>query len=955
MGVNPLLVFRRELRGYFLSPIAYIVISAFLIVIGWFFFSPFFLEDRADLRKFFSLLPLILSFVTPAVTMRLFSEEYRGGTYEITRTLPISIFATIAGKFLAALTLMAFMLLPTVSYAIFVANMGDLDWGPVIGGYVGALLLSAAYTAIGLFASSLTKNQIVGYVVGIALAFFFPLIDRSLLFLPGNLAGFFQYLSADVHFQNVARGVFDVRDLIYFVTLTAFGLYASLLVLTRPSFRGQDRVTLGLMMGAHGSFIAFFVVLHLASAGFGARVDLTEDRIHSLSPVSRDTIAALREPVTVRAFFSSNLPAPFNNVEQSLRDLLGSFALKNPKNFNFAFHTMTKPEESLNSSTDENIGENEQLALQYTILPIQVQQVEADEIKLINAYMGVTVIYGDKAHTLGAVTSTEQLEYELITAIRKLTERSSALLSRDKPIKIDLYLSSVLDELSEDFRELRLAVRGFVDKLNPDYYNKLVFENYDPTSDTAALARARDLGLPALGIGRQDGTGGSDEVYVTIVIDDGREAARINLVRQGDQGFGIVDAGTLQRELEVNIDALLSTQLKIGYVVGKGNPPFRGFGNAPRDSVDVIPDLVNFHKVVTREYDIDGFYANNGVPDGLQAALLVGPREEFSDYELFQLDQYLMRGGSLVMFLDAFDLAVQGNASRYFLRQTGIEKLIEHYGVRLLPGQLLDERSYVVNEIQENGIAVQIPIYGAPDIGKSQLNQKFPFMRNIDNMVLLNISALELIEDLPEGVTAHSLISSSPDAWVIDDPRFADPLTAQPPSDELKSQYGIAYLLEGEFQSYFADRPLPSPIETVGSAGGEESAKNDNQYLLDDDLFSAYQDFLPRGSGGKLFVMGSSMTFNSSLIDAEGRSPVALFVQNTIDFMNGREGVAEMRAKGTRIRSLDETTPFIRALTKYVNIAGLPILVMIAGLIVWFLHRARRRRIYRMFAGDTRE
>ena len=112
---------------------------------------------------------------------------------------------------MAALTLMAFMLLPTVSYAIFVANMGDLDWGPVIGGYVGALLLSAAYTAIGLFASSLTKNQIVGYVVGIALAFFFTLIDRSLLFLPGNLAGFFQYLSADFHFQNVARGNWDLE------------------------------------------------------------------------------------------------------------------------------------------------------------------------------------------------------------------------------------------------------------------------------------------------------------------------------------------------------------------------------------------------------------------------------------------------------------------------------------------------------------------------------------------------------------------------------------------------------------------------------------------------------------------------------------------------------------------------------------------------------------------------
>lgn len=345
MAANPLLVYRRELRGYFLSPIAYIVIAVFLVVMGWFFFSPFFLNDRADLRDFFSLLPLILAFVVPAITMRIFAEEYRSGTFEITRTLPIPIVSVIVGKFFAALTLVAVMLLPTISYPIFVSTFGDLDWGPVVGGYVGALLLGAAYTGIGLFASSLTKNQIVAYIVGIAVAFFFTIIDRMLLFLPGNLAGLFEYLAADFHFQNVARGLFDTRDLIYFLTLPALALYGTLLVLARPIIRGQPRLTVGLQLGAHASFLVFVVVVHLAAGSLFARIDLTQDRLHSLSPISRDTVASLREPVTVRAFFSRNLPSPFNNIEQSLRDLLGSYAVHNPDQFNFAFYSMTKPAE----------------------------------------------------------------------------------------------------------------------------------------------------------------------------------------------------------------------------------------------------------------------------------------------------------------------------------------------------------------------------------------------------------------------------------------------------------------------------------------------------------------------------------------------------------------------------------------------------------------------------------
>ena len=950
------LVFKREFRSYFLSPIAYIVISVFLVASGWFFFSPFFLNDRADLREFFTLLPLVLSFVVPAITMRLFADEYRGGTFEITRTHPISLAAVISGKFVAAVALVAVMLLPTVSYAIFVSFLGELDWGPVIGGYVGALFLGAMITAIGLFASSLTKNQIVAYIIGIALAFFFTTLDRMLLFLPGNLAGLFQYLGADFHFQNIARGVVDTRDLIYFLTLPALALYATGLVLAPPQFRGRERATVGLELGAHAAFLLFIVVVTFASGSLFARVDLTQNRIHSLSPVSGDTVAALREPVTVRAFFSSNLPSPFNNVEQSLRDLLGSYALRNPELFNYAFYSMTKPEESLNLRTAEDLSENERLAQQYGIIPIQIQQVEQDEIKLINAYMGVTVIHGDTARTLGAVVSPEQLEYELTTTIRALTERTSALLSRTEPIAVDLYLSTSLYQMSPEFQQLPDMLEQIVGGLNRDYYNQLAPALHDPFLDPGARERARELQLPALGFGRdQTGADGDGEAYATVVVDTGGALFRLNLIRQGPQGFGLVGAETLSQEIRANLDSALSSQLTIGYMVGSDTPPFRGFG-APREGPIVVPDLVNFYQVVTEEYEIDGFFAKNGVPEGIRTTLVVGPRGEFSDFELFQLDQFLMRGGSLILFLDAYDIAIEGSGSLYLERETGIEKLIEHYGVRLTQGQLLDQRSYVVNDIDPNGVAVQVPVYSAPEIGGDQLNSDFPFLRNIERMVLLNVTPLELVEELPEGVSAFPLVTSSEGAWVLEgDLNVTPPVQAQPPPASQQGQYTIAYLLEGAFESYFADKPLPVPeVDAAEDAEDAGPSGAEGQALIDDQLAASYQAFLPRSSGGRVIVMGTSMTLHSSLIDPEGVSPVSLFVLNTIDFMNGREGIAEIRAKGTNIRPLAESTPFVRALTKVVNIAGLPVLVILTGLIVWLLHRAGRRRIQRKFTGGNR-
>jgi ABC-2 type transport system permease protein len=220
-------IFRKEFNTYFLTPIAYIVISIFLIVTGWFFFSTFFLYNQASMRSFFAMMPIIFSFVAPAVTMRLFSEELNVGSYELLLTMPVTIRQVVLGKFLAGSIFMAMMLLPTISYPLTISFLGDLDWGPVLGGYIGACLLAGSYCAVGVFASSLTRNQIIAFIIGLAICFGLTMLDKILFFMPETLLDLFSYLGADTHFANIAKGIIDTRDLLYFLSVIFVGLYAT--------------------------------------------------------------------------------------------------------------------------------------------------------------------------------------------------------------------------------------------------------------------------------------------------------------------------------------------------------------------------------------------------------------------------------------------------------------------------------------------------------------------------------------------------------------------------------------------------------------------------------------------------------------------------------------------------------------------------------------------------------
>lgn len=231
---------RRDFQAYFNSPAAYVVLGVFLLTLGYLFFSTLFLSGFASMRSFFGVAPVLFVVFGPAITMRLISEERKTGTIEQLLTMPVKNYEVVLGKFLAALGIVIVGLIFTLPYVFSVSLLTPantpFDYGPVLGGYIGLIFLASSFLSIGLFSSSLTKNQIVAFIIGLALCFFFYFIDKFAVLMPASIGTFLEYISVDYHFANIARGVVDSRDVVFYLSLV--GIF---LILTERSLRRDKR------------------------------------------------------------------------------------------------------------------------------------------------------------------------------------------------------------------------------------------------------------------------------------------------------------------------------------------------------------------------------------------------------------------------------------------------------------------------------------------------------------------------------------------------------------------------------------------------------------------------------------------------------------------------------------------------------------------------------------------
>ena len=232
-------IFKKEFRSYFNSPIAYIFITFFLGLSSWLFFRGFFFGNQAEMRGFFGFMPWIFLFFIPAVTMKLWAEEKKIGTIEILMTLPIRDYEVVLGKFFASFALLFVTILLSLVIPLSVMYFGDPDGGIIIAGYIGLLLMGAAYLSIGLCASTLTENQIIAFILGIFTCFVLLIIGEDIVLFntPDWLFPIFNYLGLGSHYSSILRGVLDSRDIIYYLSVIGFFLYLSTLAVESRKWR----------------------------------------------------------------------------------------------------------------------------------------------------------------------------------------------------------------------------------------------------------------------------------------------------------------------------------------------------------------------------------------------------------------------------------------------------------------------------------------------------------------------------------------------------------------------------------------------------------------------------------------------------------------------------------------------------------------------------------------------
>ncbi len=413
---------RKEINTFFASAIGYLVIAIFLILNGlflWVFKGQFNILDSgfADLSSFFQIAPWILLFLIPAITMRSFSEEKKQGTLELLLTKPIKLWQLVLGKYLGSLVLILIALLPSLLYVISIYQlgnpMGNLDIGSIIGSYIALILLASSYTAIGIFSSSISNNQIISFLVSLFLCF-------AIYFGFNALATYgvvlFEQLGMQLHFERMSQGILDTRDIFYFLgSIFLFG--ALTIIVLNKSAKKVKIKTLALIL-------VLIISINLITNSFYNRFDLTQDKRFTLSQATTNLILETPAPVVIDVLLEGDFPSEFKKLQSEVKQLLEEFNALN-SNLQYIFSNPLE-EEALRNETINQLQ-------QFGLTPMEVSVQESGKTEIETIVPWAILSFQDRSvkiplvkNTIGATSeervnnSIQQLEYVFADGLTKL-------------------------------------------------------------------------------------------------------------------------------------------------------------------------------------------------------------------------------------------------------------------------------------------------------------------------------------------------------------------------------------------------------------------------------------------------------------------------------------------------------------------------------------------------------
>jgi len=403
-------VARREVASFFDHPTAYILVVAFLGLGLFLTFRTIYAAGVATLRPFFDLLPWLFAIFIPAMTMRALAEERRSGTLEWLLAHPLREVEVVLGKFIGNWFLVLVALAGTVPTAFGLLKVSEADGGIMMAEYVGGGLLAAQGVAIGLWASSLTRNQITAFMLAASVSFTLVIIGTPvvLIGLPPSLGVGVSNLSVLGHFENVVRGVVDLRDVLYFLSTAGLFLFMAVGIMSRERLSAARSAHRRLRTGT-AALIAMVVVLNLLGGNIRGRLDLTREGLYTLSDGTREILGGLDDIVTLKLVISDELPAELQSTLRDVADLVAD--LRGAAGGKLVV-------ENLNPNDDEEVARE---ARNLGITQNEFNVLRDDEFVVRRGWFGLALLYADEREVIPFINRTDDLEFRIVSAIATMT------------------------------------------------------------------------------------------------------------------------------------------------------------------------------------------------------------------------------------------------------------------------------------------------------------------------------------------------------------------------------------------------------------------------------------------------------------------------------------------------------------------------------------------------------
>ncbi len=964
---NTLRLARKEFAGFFSSPIAFIFLGAFLAVTLFIFFwvETFFARNIADVRPMFEWMPLLLIFLVAAITMRMWSEERRAGTLEFLLTTPVKSYQLVVGKFLACLSLVTVALVLTLPLPLTVSLLGPLDWGPVFGGYVATLFLAAAYVAIGLFVSARSANQIISLILtAVVCGFIYLLGSDALTALFGNrVSEFLKLLGSGSRFDSITRGVIDLRDLYYYLSLV--GVFLALNVFALEWLRWAGNATnanhrhWGFLTGL---FAANFLAANLWLAPVGwVRADVTQGNVYSISDATRGYLAQLREPMLIRGYFSAQTHPLLAPLVPRLRDLLQEYAVAGNGQLRVEF---IDPQEHPELEQEANE--------KYGISPVPFQFASKYQASVVNSYFNILIQYGDQHEVLDfrdlidikmqrendLDVDLRNPEYDITQSIKKVLyayQGAGQLFeSIPYPVSFKGYISSN-DKLPEVLQSFRMELDGVLNELREGADGRLTIDIQDPAAEGGALAQQleTEFGFRPMAASLFD----TNTFWFYMTLEGEGRIVQVPLPEQ-------FETAALERSIQSALKRFSKGFLKtVALHMPAAPPAMSQFGmSAGGKRFSLLRDtLAEEHNLAANDLK------SGQVPDEADLLLLASP-DNLDEKQLFAVDQFLMRGGTVVMATSPFDIESQGALSAR-KHNSGLNDWLVHHGIKLQEQMVLDPQNaafpipvnrriagFVVRETQ----MVDYPYFA--DIRDSGMERESGLTSGLNQVTLTWPSAIHLDEEKNQGRSVTRLLESTDQAWT------SDSLDIQPDfraHEKLGFALGkepgaqlLAVAVEGRFDSFFKDKPSPlvaqeEAADTSDDKPAAAEPKDEAEKGADEkqeQVITRVIDRSPESARIILFASNSFLTDEMLDLAAAGLGtrylkPVQL-VENAIDWSLEDRGLLEIRGRAQFSRTLNPLDRDAQVFWEYLNYG----LALLGLLLVWLIRRQKRKQVQLRYA-----